>query len=557
MGAGHEQVENELRSAARAGQFCDLSGRPEHERVLRPELIYELCTTGTEAHARGLRIRSARIVERLEFDHARLVVPLVLDRCELRKGLTLEYGATQVLALRHCEIAGDGLVLLGATIDGQLALNGARITGSDKDGNALFADSMRVTGGMRVDDGFAAAGSVRLLGATIGGQLILRDAQVGVDQNGNALVADRVRVANDLFLLERFIAAGSVRLLGATIGGQLALRGAQLGVDQNGNALVADGMRVASSVLLGDGFSAAGSVRFPGATIGSQLALSGAQLTGSLNGHSMRVANGGVIFDELSAAGEVQLTEARIDGPLLLEGASATEIVLDGMSCASIFPGSTGPRLTLRAARFGAVGGVDGWRDQLAWIRRQGWIDWSPDPYEQVIADYVRSGDEESARMIRIARAEDELRHLRETRRKGTWRYRFWRRAFGVLVGYGYKRYRAGWALVATIVVATLMFGWGEREGAMVPNDPPDVQGPCGEDYPCFNAVVYGIDVVLPIIDLGQDSAWRPIEVETTTPIAGLDPGGWWITARWVFIALGWILASVFVAAFTGLVQRS
>jgi hypothetical protein len=68
--------------------------------------------------------------------------------------------------------------------------------------------------------------------------------------------------------------------------------------------------------------------------------------------------------------------------------------------------------------------------------------------------------------------------------------------------------------------------------------------------------VVYGADVVLPIIDFGQDSAWRPIEVDTATRVAGLDPGGWWVTARWVFIALGWILASVFVAAFTSVVQR-
>ena len=69
--------------------------------------------------------------------------------------------------------------------------------------------------------------------------------------------------------------------------------------------------------------------------------------------------------------------------------------------------------------------------------------------------------------------------------------------------------------------------------------------------------MLYGADVVLPIIDFGQDSAWRPIDVDTATRVAGLDPGGWWVTARWLFIALGWILASVFVAAFTSVVQTA
>jgi hypothetical protein len=48
---------------------------------------------------------------------------------------------------------------------------------------------------------------------------------------------------------------------------------------------------------------------------------------------------------------------------------------------------------------------------------------------------------------------------------------------------------------------------------------------------------------VLPIIDFGQDSAWRPV-----------GSGCEW--ARWGFIAAGWVLASIFVAAFTALVRR-
>jgi hypothetical protein len=349
---------------------------------------------------------------------------------------------------------------------------------------------MRVYGVVFLDDGFEAAGAVRLAGASIERQLSMGGAKLtGTDPVGNALFAEGMRVTGGVVLDEGFEAAGAVRLLGASIEGQLSMRGAKLtGTDPDGDALVADGMRVTGEVFLDGGFEVAGTVR---------------------------------------------LTDAE---------------------CGVLFPGAVGP-LVLGGIRLGAVPML-GWQEQLSWIRRQGWDDWSPDPYEQVAGAYLRGGDEEAARQIRIARHDDELRHLREVQRAGTRRYRFWRRALGVTVGYGYRRYRAGWALVATIVAAVGMFGWAEDQGAMVPADPPEDAQQCGPDYPCFNPMVYGADVVLPIIDFGQDTAWRPIEVNTTTRVAGLDPGGWWVTARWVFIALGWILASVFVAAFTSIVQR-
>lgn len=93
------------------------------------------------------------------------------------------------------------------------------------------------------------------------------------------------------------------------------------------------------------------------------------------------------------------------------------------------------------------------------------------------------------------------------------------------------------------------MFRQAERDGGMVADPPAATARPCGEAHPCFNSLVYGADVVLPIVDLGQDDRWRPVETGRGGPL--------WVWARWVFVAVGWVLASTFVAAFTGLVPLS
>jgi hypothetical protein len=67
-----------------------------------------------------------------------------------------------------------------------------------------------------------------LLLARITVQLICRGATLnGVDRDGNALVCDRL-IADGLFLDEGFTAAGAVRLPDANIAGQLNCRRAKL-----------------------------------------------------------------------------------------------------------------------------------------------------------------------------------------------------------------------------------------------------------------------------------------------------------------------------------------
>ena len=104
--------------------------------------------------------------------------------------------------------------------------------------------AMKVGAGVFLNDGFTAAGAVRLLRADITGVLACGCAQLnGHDEAGGAMDASGIKVGGDMFLNERFTAAGgAVWLPGADITGQLNCRGAQLtGQDSDGNGLVADG----------------------------------------------------------------------------------------------------------------------------------------------------------------------------------------------------------------------------------------------------------------------------------------------------------------------------
>jgi hypothetical protein len=117
--------------------------------------------------------------------------------------------------------AGGAVVLNGADITGDLSFSGAQLTGTDHDGNALVADGMKAHHDVLLGNGhadgraagpsFTAAGAVRLARADIAGQLSCSGAQLtGTDRDGNALAADGMKVGAAVLLDEGFTSAGTV-----------------------------------------------------------------------------------------------------------------------------------------------------------------------------------------------------------------------------------------------------------------------------------------------------------------------------------------------------------
>jgi hypothetical protein len=501
--------------------------------------------------------------------------------------------------------AAGAVRLPGADITGQLSCRGAQLTGKNTDGNALVAGGMKVSGSVFLDQGFTAAGAVRLHSADIIGQLSCHGAQLtGADKDGNALVADGMKVSGSVLLDQGFTAAGAVRLPGADITGLLSCRGAQLtGKNTDGNALVAEGMKVSGSVFLDQGFTAAGAVRLPGADITGQLSCHGAQLTGADKNGNALVAGGmkvsGDVFlgEQVTAKGAIRLRSVQVggsarlgharqvaattaldaagmqiagslvwapaeqfDGRVGLEGAAAGQLT-DSWAQADQRPNGhwpAGGQLRLDGFTYGGMGGAQPAtvQQRLDWIRSQyrqdpsgRWAGFTAQPYEQLATVYWQAGRDSDARTISIARRADLRRfgNLTGYRKAANW-------LLDKTIKYGYQTWRAALGLGVVYVAFLLASLIGQHHGLFIPVGniadlhPVPAATRCTADYPCFYPAGYAIDVVIPIVNVHQADSWGP---------NGYAPWGWaWTAATWLATGLGWALATLLVAGYTGLARR-
>jgi len=161
---------------------------------------------------------------------------------------------------------------------------------------------------------------------------------------------------------------------------------------------------------------------------------------------------------------------------------------------------------------------------RLGWVARD--VDgYMPEPYEQLISAYRRAGQEEAARKVAIAN---------QWRRRGTLNpaAKAWNWLLYLSVGYGYRTWLAGLWLLALELAGTVIFAraYPANMVAATPHPMP------------FNAPVYALDVLLPIISLGQQDSWQPL--------------GGALYAYWTLTILGWALASAFIAGLAGIIKR-
>jgi len=502
--------------------------------------------TGEFTAAGAIRLTGAEITSQLDCSGARLTgadsYGYALHAERVKAGsVVLAGGFTTAGAVR----------LTAAEIMSQLNCSGAQLTGADSRSNALHADGIKA-GSVLLTSGFTAAGAVRLPGAEITSQLNCSGAQLtGADSDGDALIADGMK-AGSVFLTAGFTAAGAVRLLGAEITSQLACRGAQLtGSDRDGNTLVADGMKAGGDVFLDGGFSAAGTISLNSTHVGGSVLLAPAALAGEDQ----------VALDAARAqiSGKLRWApSAPISGQVNLEGATVGQLEdnWSGSRLNGYWPADG--RLHLDGFAYGRFGGgrqatVE---QRLAWIRSQyqprvgrSPAHFATQPYEQLAVVYRQSGQDDQARKVAIARRADlrQYGNLNPYRRFGNW-FLDW------TIKYGYQTWRAGVGLAAVFAVFLMLSILGQRQHVIVPIG--EIEGlhsvpsatQCTSEYPCFYPAGYTVDTVIPIINVHQADYWGP---------DGHAPWGWvWVGGTWIATGLGWALATLLVAGYTGLVRQ-
>jgi len=386
-------------AGAAAGELVDRGKGPfalaemqawANERTVRAAVLRYLLIAGQwPVNEKGVRLRGVRIGGLLDLEGTALRCPLLLDCCYLDadEPVCLDDATVSRLTLTGCQMAGltgkmltaralslsrstlsASLRLPGAEITGPLDCSGAQLTGRDSHGNALVAEMMKVSGGVFLNEGFTAAGAVRLVRADITGQLDCSGARLtGRDTNGMALATFGLKVSGGVFLRWGFTAAGAVRLAGANITGQLDCRGAQLtGTDREGRALLGGGLKVSGDVFLNEDFTAAGTISLASAQVGGSVRLTSTALAGenkvALNAPRAQIT------------GTLEWAPAEpVSGQVNLEGATVGNLDDDWSSERPNGCWPTGGRLRLDGFTYGRFGGTQQAtvQQRLAWIRSQ------------------------------------------------------------------------------------------------------------------------------------------------------------------------------------------
>jgi hypothetical protein len=513
-------------------------------------------TLGTDLERIAVAAEGIVVSGRLDCSQMRVTGPFDIRDGQIGALFNLQ-GATIAGRSRRGAFIADNLQVRGrfdardATVDGglriqnahvaSLHLGGARLTRTDN--AALHAGGLTVDGGVWCWEGFSAEGELRLIGARLGANLNLDDARLA-NPGGVALNLDSA-TAGEVTAQHLVVESGQVSMVGTQIAGALDLPEARL----------AEGMHVENATL--------GSVRLRNLYADGEVTLRISRVAGRIFLHGAEIIAPGNVALRLSRTqvgadiyakdmrlrGALLLRHARIDSNLDLTGSrieapdglavDAQNLVAGVMTLLPAEP--FGGAVTLSHARIGVLRDdperwparlrLDGLTYEalepalppavrLDWLRRD------PEgfqPYEQLAAHYTAVGRHADARVVL---------HAKERRQRGSETVfgRVWGGLQDYTTGYGYQPWRAVLWLAVLLTAGTALYG----------HSPPRALKP-GE-APHFNPFGYTLDLLLPIVDLGQERAFNP---------AGAHQ---WLS--YLLIAAGWVLATTIAAGAARVVGR-
>jgi hypothetical protein len=467
---------------------------------------------------------------------------------------------------------------------------------------ALSADGAIFSSSVFLRSRFSAEGEVRFAGAQIASNLECIEATftnaprtwiqedktaAAIDGTGIAFNADAAIIKGNVFLGlgKGFSAEGQVRLMGTQVGGMLDCTGAAFKNPDVPNhqfariALVTDGMNTNGDVCFTEGFNALGDVSMVSAQIGGGFDCTKAKFDGRLTAdnavvkgvftwksatppQSVRIslinASVGALDDSLASWPDPNPRSKKVAGSAAGQSPAKPVTVtaeqrLDGFVYAHFTDTTTDPA------------------QRLDWLRRQ--TSFTSQPYLQLAKALGDEGNDTAAKQVLV-----EMERRRRGLKDKTLPQRFWSWILKITIGYGYASERCLVWLLILIALGWAIFAWGYRAKNIAPTekeayaafksngDPPAYYGR-------FHPFIYSLENSFPLVKLGQADLWQPDphpspstssqtsqaaapaphpkKVEQLITVAGLL-----LVFRWVQIIAGWILATLGVAGFSGIIRK-
>jgi len=515
---------------------------------------------------------------------------LAIVRCTLAKGLRAA----------RIQVAGN-LTFNGSRVEGKVSLSGGVVKGHlscteavlrNPEGSAFKAQGITIASSVLME-GTVATGQVSLLGAQIGGQLVCQNVAFH-NEAGHALNAQSTQVRGDAFL-RGAETGGEVSFMGAEINGVLDCSHATMRNPQ-GRALNAQRLVVREGFIWRRIKDVAGAVDLTSAHVGD--------LWDDPESWARcdRIYLSGFIYDVLHGGINVPDRLAWLEKGAI----SQREFYPQPYEQLAKLLRDTGHRSDARAImmakeREQRKASRARWRREAEW--RVSLLEASRESGEaraEALAplEKRRPNDPHLQRLKLLSTPNADLSAMTQELAKKQFRdeQRWfavragWRnlgsviadKIFGFVVGYGHRPERSFYVLVVLIFVGWFLADRAWEAGDFAPSAGPVLMSegwqtlatderianpaqvwsdkfmlaPSGEtiltpgrDYETFHAVSYAVDLVVPLVSLGQEASWAP----STTR----GPWGqvlWWV--RWWLIALGWIVTAIGAAAVTGVIRR-
>lgn len=482
------------------------------ERCVRAQVIALLLLAGPPARpgrVSALKLRGAQITGLLELSGGTVTPYVELQSCRFEQQLLLPESHFTTLRLVGCTIP------------------------------RIEAARLHTEGDLHLPRCVVRRG-IRLTDAHIGTDLLLNQLVVRRDRRGQSIAADGLTVGQDL-QAELARSYGELSLRGAKIGASLSLRGTTLSNPYGHRALNAPQLTVERTVYLTPA-GVSGATLAPGATPPYGIAAGTAEPGTRLQRFT---CEGGIRLDDGRFGDAVDFSLARLalgpDQELSLRRIQTPELRFLGERPA-------GGRVVLSGSRVAnLVDRWDSWPEPGGLVmagfsyehliplghfplaKRLEWVaaatpEYAPEPYERLAGALRDSGEDADARLVLLAKQ----RRRRETLPLAA---KVWGFIQDWTVAYGYRPGRAALWMALLWALGTVYY-----DRHPMPPVRPD------EGAPTWNPELYTLDLLLPVIDLGQSAAWK-----TSGP-------GQWLAAGLVLV--GWTLATTVTTGVSRLLRR-